>query len=145
MKTLKISALITGLLIVANAQAFPQQHLVPGGIAIIPLDTTQAPTVYYNKRRVLSVKKDQHWLAVVGIPLSAKPGNHLLKQTNKSKDISFKVQDKDYPAQYITLKKTAKNKRMVNPNPLDMERITRERKTLSKALATWSEQTPSEL
>ncbi len=143
MKTLKLSALMTGLLFVASVQAFPQQHLVPGGIAIIPLDTKQAPKAYYNKRRVLSVKKDQQWLAIVGIPLSAKPGNHLLKQTNKPEDISFKVQAKDYPAQYITLKKTAKNKRMVNPNPLDMERITREKRALSKALATWSEQAPS--
>ncbi len=142
MKIFKISSLITGLLFTVNLQAFPQQHLVPGGIAIIPLDAKQAPKAFYNKQRVLSVKKDQQWLAVVGIPLSAKPGNHRLKQKNQQ-DIHFGVQEKDYPAQYITLKKTAKNKRMVNPNPLDMERITQEKRTLSKALAIWSEQTPA--
>jgi len=142
MKIFKITPLIMSLFFASALQAFPQQHLVPGGIALIPLTAKQAPKAYYNKQRVLSVKKDQQWLAIVGIPLSAKPGNHLLKQTTQQ-DIHFKVHKKDYPAQYITLKKTAKNKRMVNPNPLDMKRITREKRTLSKALAIWSEQTPA--
>jgi len=143
MKTFNYLLLSSGLLLASLCHAFPQQQRVPGGIAIIPLESKHAPIIHYHKQRVLSIQKDQQWLAIVGISLSATPGQHQLVQHNPQHVMTFNVLEKDYPAQYITLKKTPKNKRMINPNPVDMERIKRERKTLSRALATWSEQTPS--
>lgn len=139
MKTVKYQLFLIGLLLSGLAYAFPQHQPVPGGIAIVPLITKTQPLIYYNKRKVLTVFKDNKWLAVVGIPLSEKPGAHQINDVSKRQSISFNVIDKTYPAQHITLKKTAKNKRMINPNKMDMERITRERKTLSTALSTWSE------
>lgn len=143
MKIFNYLILSSGLLFASLCFAFPQQQRVPGGIAIIPLESQHPPIIHYHKQRVLSIQKDQQWLALVGIPLSATSGQHQLVQQNPQHVITFNVQEKDYPAQYITLKKTPKNKRMINPNPVDMERINRERKTLSRALATWSEQVPS--
>ena len=88
--------------------------------------------------KTLVIQQGNQWLAVVGISLAAKAGQHILINKKTHQKVFFTVTAKDYPAQYITLK----NKRMVNPNPLDMERITREKSTLSRALSTWSNHTP---
>lgn len=143
MKTLKSCLLFISLFSTHIASAFPQHQPVPGGVAIIPLAGNSAPNVYYKNHKVLTTFKDKQWFAVVGIPLSEKPGAHLLVNKNNSLSVAFNVIDKTYPAQHITLKKTPKNKRMINPNKMDMERITRERKTLLSALSTWTETTPN--
>ncbi len=140
MKTSNLLTLLACLFLANVAHAFPQQQLVPGGIAIVKIDGASKPTLYYQDRKVLTLAKDNAWFAIVGIPLSAKTGNHLLINKKTSQKFAFFVSDKDYPAQYITLKKTPKNKRMINPNKMDMDRISRERKTLARALATWSKQ-----
>ena len=120
--------------------ALPQQLAVPGGIVNIELGyiVNPAPQVFFQKKRVLVLENDKKWYAVVGIPLTTKAGKYAIQvvSAKKSTDIYFKVANKDYPAQYITLK----NKRMVNPNPDDIKRITSERPAISKALTTWSTQ-----
>ncbi len=133
-----ICLVLTSFIAINMANAFPQQTLVPGGIAVIELSDGDQPKAYYQERKVLTVLKEGKWFAIVGIPLSSKAGKQVILNKNTAQKTAFTVTDKDYPAQYITLKKTAKNKRMVNPNKMDMIRITRERKTLSRALATWS-------
>ncbi|MBQ0725127.1 MAG: peptidoglycan DD-metalloendopeptidase family protein [Cycloclasticus sp.] len=123
------------------ASSFPQQQLVPGGIALITLSGDKQPRLSYKKQRILTLAHKGQWLAVVGIPLSAKPGQHTLYDDSAQAVASFTVINKDYPAQYITLKETPKNKRLINPNPLDLTRINKEKKTLSSALSTWTDQT----
>ncbi len=117
---------------------FPKTNAVPGGIAVVKLNSTlqPAPEVYYGKRRILIRRNSQHWEAVIGIPLSAKVGIHQLKvkTAGKTSYREFSVAAKDYATQHITLK----NKRMVNPYAKDLERIRKEKKIILKALATWS-------
>jgi len=138
MKKINLFSFFFAISFCSLAMALPQQNLVPGGVAVIKL-TNEAPhSALYNKRKVLTVQHDNHWYAIVGIPLSAKSGTHTLVNKTSKAPIPFNVTDKDYPAQYITLKKTPKNKRMINPNKLDMDRIGKEKTTLSKALSTWS-------
>jgi len=139
MKILNPYLLLLSLFIVHTANAFPQHQPVPGGIAVVPLSTEAQPSIFYNNRKILTTFKNNQWFAVVGIPLSEKPGAHTLINKKTAQLTHFNVIDKTYPSQHITLKKTPKNKRMINPNKMDMERITRERKTLSKALSTWTE------
>ena len=124
-----------------TAHAFPQQNLVPGGVAVIKLDDG-ASAFSYNKRRVLTVQQGDSSYAIIGIPLSATPGIHKITSKKNQQTFTFSVVDKEYPAQYITLKKTPKNKRMINPNKMDMDRINRERTKLSTALATWTNAPP---
>jgi murein DD-endopeptidase MepM/ murein hydrolase activator NlpD len=143
MKTSNFYLLFISLFIFNHANAFPQHQPVPGGVAVIPIDTKTQPDLYYKGHKVLTVLKDTKWLAIVGIPLSEKPGAQVLINKKASSSTPFDVTDKTYPAQHITLKKTAKNKRMINPNKMDMGRITRERKVLSSALSTWSEGSPA--
>lgn len=141
MKTLKLALIFFLLQYVTVAKSFPQQQLVPGGVALIFLSGEKQPSLYYKKQRVLTQAHQGQWLAVVGIPLNAKLGKHILYNESAQAVASFIVVNKDYPAQHITLKETPKNKRLINPNPLDLTRINKEQKTLSNALATWTEQT----
>ena len=84
------------------------------------------------------IELNQQWTAMVGIPLSAKSGQHniTIKSASEKKSVTFDIVDKDYPAQYITIK----NKRMVNPNADDLNRIKADRIPINKALDTWTEQ-----
>jgi len=139
-----IYALATTLLFLfayntAFAITLPEQEMVPGGVAVISLAdiTAPKPVVHYRKKNVMVVKHQQQWLAVVGIPLSAKPGEHKLTLSHangtRSKRL-FQVADKAYETQYLTIK----NKRKVNPNENDMTRIRKEKKRSNSALAQWN-------
>lgn len=124
------------------ALSLPRANPVPGGIAIIPLDTESsvAPIVRYQGNRVMVTpdgKKQNHWLAVTGIPLSAEPGQHTLEVerdgNQDSRKLNFTVKKKKYKTQHLTIK----NKRKVNPNKKDMERIGKEKEKITSALANW--------
>lgn len=116
------------------AAALPRAEPVPGGVAVVPLAATDepAPQVEYRDHRVMVLRDGGHWQAVVGIPLGAEGGRHLLTVRGGGKEakVAFQVRDKEYEAQYITLK----NKRMVNPYKDDLDRIRREKKEILAAL-----------
>src|SRR5210317_1944059 len=59
----------------------PKKNAVPGGIAIVDLElnTNNKPIVFYKNKRVMVANNNGQWLGVVGIPLTAKPGQHKLK------------------------------------------------------------------
>lgn len=137
---LAISLLLTILAFPTLANFIPEQSAVPGGLVLVPLpDTPTTPTAHFNKQRVMTIKQSQKWLAVVGIPLTLKPGEHHLTVTTGTKvhKIAFDVADKQYESQHITLK----NKRQVNPNKLDMTRIGQESKLIKNALRQWRDAT----
>ena len=125
---------------IAFSSTLPKQLPVPGGIVNIELGSvaTPAPEVRFQDKRVLILENDHKWVAVVGIPLKSKAGLHSIqvKLGEKTTELGFDIVDKEYPAQYITIK----NKRMVNPNPDDLKRISSERPAINKALNTWTEQ-----
>ncbi|NIP72966.1 MAG: M23 family metallopeptidase [Gammaproteobacteria bacterium] len=118
--------------------ALPSHQPVPGGVAIVPLgDGAERPEAWYGKRRVMVVRGDGEWLAVAGIPLSAKPGRHRIRvrgAAGAEHTRLFTVRAKQYATQHITLE----NKRMVTPNARDLERIGRDRRAINAALAEWS-------
>lgn len=121
--------------------AIPNQLAVPGGIIKIPVAGIEqtAPKVFFDKKRVLVVASESHWLALVGIPLSAKPGEHILTIQNgkKKQQRIFSITDKEYQVQHITIKK----KRMVTGfTKEDMEKINADKKVMSQAKAVWTEQ-----
>ncbi|MBE9533028.1 MAG: M23 family metallopeptidase [Proteobacteria bacterium] len=136
---IKLTISIFGLLLsgIVSAITLPDQLAVPGGVVVVPLNviSTIKPVVKYNKRQVMVVKKDEQWLAVVGVSLSAKIGKQTLVVTsaNKTKKTSFDIVDKSYPTQHIEIK----DKRKVNPNNYDMKRINAERSRISGALEYW--------
>ncbi|RMM13481.1 M24/M37 family peptidase [Pseudomonas syringae pv. helianthi] len=128
----------------AHADSFITRALdkpVPGGVAVIDLGTgAQAPTATYQGKPVLVVKEQgTRWLAIVGIPLTVKPGTQQI--TSGGRALNFTVGSKKYPEQHITLK----NKRQVNPNPEDNKRIEGELAEQLRAYRSFSPGTPSNL
>lgn len=132
----------------------------PGGIATVTISSESMPLVHYEDKQVMVVpdassleestseqrtseqraseqraSEQRRWLAIVGIPLSAKPGTHRLSvlSDDDMTDYLFSVVDKEYKAQYLTIK----NKRKVNPDDQDMQRINRESQQIKAAKSHW--------
>jgi len=122
-----------------SAVTLPQQSAVPGGVVIVPIAVgiNAKPLVEYNKRQVMVLKKDKQWLAVVGVPLTAKIGTQTLtvKSAGKTTKTRFEIADKAYPTQYIEIKDDGK----VNPTNYDMKRINGEKAIIGAALQYWTE------
>ena len=113
---------------------------VPGGVAVIELGTgAQAPKASFEGKPVMVIKEQDTWRAIVGIPLTVKPG--IQQITTGGRELNFMVGTKKYPEQRITLK----NQRQVNPNPNDIKRIDNELAIQIKAYRTFSPNTPSNL
>jgi len=127
------------LSLTVSAEGLPQQSAVPGGVVIVPLaiNIDSKPVVTYKKRQVMVVQQNQQWLAVVGIPLTAKMGTQTLtvKSVGGTSKTLFEIEDKAYPTQHITIT----DKRKVNPNKLDMDRIGAESAKIKAALRYWTE------
>jgi len=128
-----------GLISASQASTDPLHYPVPGGVAIVDLGTKSQPdSVKLNGRNILTTQQQGNWFAVTGISLNTKPGRHKLTvvENNKTRRVGFVVLDKKYETQYLTIK----NKRKVNPNKKDLERIISEKKLIVAALKKWTQQ-----
>jgi len=128
---LRLALLILMLLYLVPAGAQPRQSLVPGGIAVIKLMQDDPRSFRFRGKPVLVARINGVTSALVGLPLSLKPGEHFIEasadgQVHKK---FFKVRDKKYTTQNITIT----DKRKVNPYASDMERILAEKTRKQKA------------
>lgn len=130
----QVLTLITSLIITPFAFALPQNLSVPGGVAIVQLASGDEAT--YNNHPVMVIKDQGSFFAVVGIPLSGKPGNHKIK--TESQVYAFTVAAKEYETQHLTIT----NKRQVNPLAEDMVRIRRERSEMDSAFNHFDTELP---
>lgn len=133
---------VSGLLLLLSSfqvYALPDSTPVPGGIYVAPLDNVDSQTqVLYRDRRVAIDQENGQAYAVIGIPLSTKPGKSVfeIRRTNQAPEKKrFVVKKKTYKAQYLTIK----NKRKVNPSKQDLNRIYAESRRKKKAKSTWSD------
>jgi murein DD-endopeptidase MepM/ murein hydrolase activator NlpD len=107
---------------------------VPGGVVVVPVGTSEAaPEVRYHGERVLLRHTAQGWIAIVGVKLSAKPGEEHLEVNGRS--VSFAIHDKRYPEQRLT----GLNPHHVNPDKDDEARIAREEALIKPAWKAWPE------
>lgn len=114
--------------------AMPQNLAVPGGVAVIPI--AQGETATYNNRPVMVIANQETSFAIVGIPLSGKPGAHKIKTPTRV--YKFTVVAKEYETQYLTIA----NKRQVNPFAEDLVRIRRERAEMDDAFTRFDREIP---
>jgi Peptidase family M23/Peptidase family M23 N-terminal domain len=126
---------------VAADASLPQEERVPGGVALLRLDSAspRAPQVSFNDKRVLVVRHDGKWLAVVGIPLSQALGPATV-QVAGGDALHFDVADKHYVEQRLTV---APGK--VDLSAKDLARVNRETPKLHQAYGTYSAQAPDSL
>ena len=118
--------------------ALPEQVLVPGGIAIVGIPNYErGMLVKYNNERAAVLAYKDSWIALGGIPLSAKAGDEnvfSIRYTNGvTLNTAIKIKAKQFPEQRLTIK----NKRKVNPNAEDLKRISTERIRKRKAKSHW--------
>ncbi len=145
-----IYLVLTGLCLIGSTVAYaaddpqgvlPRHSPVPGGIAIVTLGTMDQPPpkAYYRGKQVITLKPGTHWVAVVGIPLSAKAGPDSIevRRGKASTRLNFDIQAKKYPAQYLTIK----NDRQANPNPDDLKRINAEKRRSDEARNRFTDDT----
>ncbi len=123
--------------------AFPKDSRVPGGIAIIDLgEQTLMPHFTFQGKKVASVKRDNKWSLIVGLPLSLKTKEYVVQGHLGNKNALIKHFIKIKPKKYKTQKITIKNKRKVNPYASDMDRIIREKSIKAKARKTFTQIKP---
>lgn len=145
MKRLLVAALLACLTLTAHAEGFITRLLdkpVPGGVAVVPLPDTEAPAkVRYQGKPVLTVREDgKRWIAVVGIPLTAKPGTQHI-ETERGERLAFTIRPREYEAQHITLR----NQQQVTPDAARLKRIQRELDEQLAAYRQFSARQPSNL
>ena len=117
----------------------PRALTVPGGVAVVPLGAASepAPTVHFQETHVLVARDGGRWHAIVGLPLTLTPGEYHIQVDapgNAKHRLPFKVSDKKYDSQYLTLQ----DKRQVDPTAEDLKRIKKDQEIIKRAFATWS-------
>jgi hypothetical protein len=141
---MRVIALLLGILLTPSllAASLPQDAPVPGGVAIVafkaPVGT--APRAHYDDRPVLVVPDQDGYRAVVGLPLDAAEGEHVLQVSwgDAQSSIPFTVGTKEYATQHLTIKDKSK----VDLSQEDLERYWRERAVVRDLMNTWSDPLP---
>jgi murein DD-endopeptidase MepM/ murein hydrolase activator NlpD len=104
---------------------------VPGGVALVPLSGAKPSEARFNGDRVLLWPQGNGWAAVVGIPLSAKPGEAFIEVDGKK--VSFVTYPAHYPEQHLSLKNT----HQVNPDAEELARIEKEQALMAPIWKAW--------
>jgi murein DD-endopeptidase MepM/ murein hydrolase activator NlpD len=122
----------------------PRESAVPGGVKLIELGAAGAtvPRVDFDGHRALVVSSGNQWIAVIGIPLSARPGAHqvLLVEPEGTRRLDFAVSEKRYPTQALRVAPA-----QVDLSAADLARVERERILIDEALDHWSDREPDAL
>jgi len=137
---LSFTLLCLSLLQTPTSFATPKQSLVPGGVAVIALKRTdKLPGFKFQGKPVVIDLQNDKYRAIVGLPLSLKPGEHFIEghwgNEKSLQKIFFAVKNKKYTTQTITIK----DKRKVNPYAEDMDRILKEKKRQQKARTVYNQ------
>jgi murein DD-endopeptidase MepM/ murein hydrolase activator NlpD len=135
------------LLLARVALATPSGPITafPGGVARLSLGTAaQSPKAFLDGRRLLMRSEGGEWVAVVGVPLTAKPQSTLSVEVTyadgKRAVLPIRVVDKKYLTQHITVAPD-----QADLPPEQMARYERERAHLQQVLRTFTERNPASL
>jgi murein DD-endopeptidase MepM/ murein hydrolase activator NlpD len=139
---LLLAMLATCSLAAANGLELPTESHVPGGIftLTVPSPAEAPPVVTFQGNRAMVLRVEDRWLAIVGIPLSTKPGPaEVVVHTGVApvQRVQFEVSPKQYRTQHLTVPS-----RQVDLAAEDLARVEDERKRIAAALATFSDTPP---
>jgi murein DD-endopeptidase MepM/ murein hydrolase activator NlpD len=128
----------------AGALELPQHRIVPGGVATLNLGASPTrPRAQANGVPVMVVGNPGGWVAVLGIPLSAKPGVSAIsvqRAGRKEERLSYTIGAMQYAEQHLTVPQ-----RTVDLSKEDLARYEREREHQKTVVATYTEGVPVEI
>ena len=131
----------------AASLELPQESHVPGGIFTLAVQAPpdHPPAVTFEGSRAMVLRVEDHWLAIVGIPLSAAPGRASVRvetrdEKENEKRVEFEIAPKEYSVQRLKVAP-----RVVNLSRHDLARVERERPRIQSALATFTADPPRTL
>jgi murein DD-endopeptidase MepM/ murein hydrolase activator NlpD len=138
------------MLLLAAALAtlqLPNASLVPGGVLILPIESakphTEAPRVTLDGQRAMVLRSGGQWVAVVGLPLSEKPGHATVvirDGAEPERTVGFDITDKHYVTQSL---KVSPSK--VDLSKEDLDRVNKEVPHIKSVVATFSDTPPASL
>lgn len=119
----------------------PRSASVPGGLRLIALPgpAAAAPVARFDEHRVMVIRRNEQWLAVVGIGLAAPVGQAQLT-VEPASTFPFPIGPKTYTIQRLTV---APGK--VDLSAQDASRAAQERTRIHAAIATFSPTAPATL
>jgi murein DD-endopeptidase MepM/ murein hydrolase activator NlpD len=139
---------LPGVTSMVCATELPYQSAVPGGVVLLAIEKSSSaastPVVRYDEHRVMVIRQADHWLAVVGIPLSAQTGDGTIaiEATPGAPvaQLNFHIGPKDYVTQRLKVPRSK-----VNLSQHDLDRVATEQAHLQSALATFAQVEPRTL
>jgi murein DD-endopeptidase MepM/ murein hydrolase activator NlpD len=138
--------LTPALLLAFPALAAPDASTAPpGGIARLRLGTAEAPpAAYLDGQRLMVRREGGEWIAIAGVPLSAKAGAKLKVEVDfgggRREVRRVAVVDKKYATQHLSVPPD-----QAELPPEQVARYQREREHLVKVLSTFTEPVPEGL
>ena len=128
----------------AQMPELPTQRGVPGGVVAVSLGAAPVrPQAHANEVPLMVLGEPSHWVALVGIPLSAKPGTATIQVRRAGRAearLTYKIEAKQYAEQHLKVAP-----RTVDLSKEDLARYEREREHQSEIIATFSEPLPAVL
>ncbi|HSW27405.1 MAG TPA: peptidoglycan DD-metalloendopeptidase family protein, partial [Burkholderiaceae bacterium] len=121
-----------------------KQRGVPGGVVAVELGASAArPQAMAASVPLMVLGDSTRWVALVGIPLSAKPGAGVLqvqRDGHPQATLSYRIEPKQYAEQHLKVPQ-----RTVDLSKEDLARHERERTHQSDVVATFTAQWPPDL
>jgi murein DD-endopeptidase MepM/ murein hydrolase activator NlpD len=131
-------------IVFAFAVLLPQTAAVPGGVVTIPIEAPAdaRPVATLDGARVMVLREDGRWLAVVGIPLDTAPGRRelVVGSGGLTRKLPIEVAAKAYDVQKLTV---APGK--VDLSKKDLERADAEKLKIRAALKAFTDVPPATL
>lgn len=145
-KWLSLMLLCAASMAVAQDVALPRHAPYPGGVAVVKLGAPDVPVleVLFGGARVLTVRRAEGLMAVVGLALDTAPGTHTLRVksgesvSKPAYDATFEVKPKSWPAQHLKI-----STRFMQPSAEDLQRNERDQLAIARAKSHWSTQAPT--
>ena len=136
-KRLAVMCSVSLFWLTSAANAIPEHAPRPGGTAVVAIgaNSDSRPIVMFDDMRVLVLRREDEWVAVIGIPLNQSIGTakaivRIVDQEPST--LTFEVKHHAYREQHLTVAKA-----YVDLTEEQLNRAGRERKIIDGALINW--------
>ena len=136
-KRLAVMCSVSLFWLTSAANAIPEHAPRPGGTAVVAIgaNSDSRPIVMFDDMRVLVLRREDEWVAVIGIPLNQSIGTakaivRIVDQEPST--LTFEVKHHAYREQHLTVAKA-----YVDLTEEQLDRAGRERKVIDGALINW--------